>query len=200
MKKILTVLFIIVAIHFQAQNIISTNAYIQTCIQKTNCFSENISAFMFYDESREELILKIDFKKMKTGKDTLDDWMEDLSGSYFYFIGHLNKDVFVQQSNNNSMQIKLNGKIFFNDIWQTTITEITVFQTTENSMLNRNTNDNSYDFYKLTFGLSFMPKDFKIHKRPHHLKKSISIGVSAGRVNQLKPEMEKLVEEIHRKR
>jgi hypothetical protein len=200
MKERIILLFLLIASGLNAQNIISTNAYVQTCIQKTNCFSENITAFMFYDESREELILKVDFNKVKTGKDTLDDWKEDLSGSYFYFIGHLNKDVFVQQSNNNSRQIKLNGKIFFNDIWQTTITEITVFQTTENSMLNRNTNDNSYDFYKLTFGLSFMPKDFKIHKRPHHLKKSISIGVSAGRVNQLKPEMEKLVEEIHRKR
>ena len=185
MKALITTLFVIITLLIKGQNIISSNVYVQTCIQKTNCFSENSSAFIFYDETRQELILKIDFKKVKTGKDTLD--------------GNVNKEDFLNLSNNNSRQLKLNGKILFNDIIQTTQTEITIFHTSENSLMNRTTNDNNFDLYKITFGLSFMPKDFKIHKRPHHLKKSITIGVSAGRINQLKPEMEKLVEEVHRR-
>jgi hypothetical protein len=200
MKRFFLVLTVMFWIGLKAQNVISTNAYVQTCIQKTNCFSENSSAFLFYDETRQEIILKIDFKKVKTGKDTLDDWMDDLAGSYFYFSGHLNKEDFHNLSNNNSRQLKMNGKILFNDIVQNTQTEITIFHASENSLMNRNTNDNNYDLYKITFGLSFMPKDFKIHKRPHHLKKSITIGIAAGRINQLKPEMEKLVEEVHRNR
>lgn len=199
MKALITTLFVIITLLIKGQNIISSNVYVQTCIQKTNCFSENSSAFIFYDETRQELILKIDFKKVKTGKDTLDDWMEDLAGSYFYFTGNVNKEDFLNLSNNNSRQLKVNGKILFNDIVQTTQTEITIFHTSENSLMNRTTNDNNFDLYKITFGLSFLPKDFKIHKRPHHLKKSITIGVSAGRINQLKPEMEKLVEEVHRR-
>ena len=199
MKALITTLFVIITLLIKGQNIISSNVYVQTCIQKTNCFSENSSAFIFYDETRQELILKIDFKKVKTGKDTLDDWMEDLTGSYFYFTGNVNKEDFLNLSNNNSRQLKVNGKILFNDIVQTTQTEITIFHTSENSLMNRTTNDNNFDLYKITFGLSFLPKDFKIHKRPHHLKKSITIGVSAGRINQLKPEMEKLVEEVHRR-
>jgi len=199
MKALITTLSVIITLLIKGQNIISSNVYVQTCIQKTNCFSENSSAFIFYDETRQELILKIDFKKVKTGKDTLDDWMEDLAGSYFYFTGNVNKEDFLNLSNNNSRQLKVNGKILFNDIVQTTQTEITIFHTSENSLMNRTTNDNNFDLYKITFGLSFLPKDFKIHKRPHHLKKSITIGVSAGRINQLKPEMEKLVEEVHRR-
>lgn len=199
MKALITTLFVIITLLIKGQNIISSNVYVQTCIQKTNCFSENSSAFIFYDETRQELILKIDFKKVKTGKDTLYDWMEDLAGSYFYFTGNVNKEDFLNLSNNNSRQLKVNGKILFNDIVQTTQTEITIFHTSENSLMNRTTNDNNFDLYKITFGLSFLPKDFKIHKRPHHLKKSITIGVSAGRINQLKPEMEKLVEEVHRR-
>lgn len=201
MKKFIILIFMIVnALMVNAQNVISSSAYIQTCIQKTNCFSVNNTSYLFYDEAKEELILKIDFKKFKTGQDTIDDWMDDLSGSNLYFIAHINRREFSNLSNNNSKVLnKVSGSIYFNDIWQNTVTEVTIFQTSENSMLSRSTNDNVYDTFKVNFGFSFLPKDFKIHKRAHHLKKVITIGLAAGRINQLKPEMQGFLNEINKK-
>ena len=199
-KHFILLCFVVLAWIAKAQNVISSSAYIQTCIQKTNCFSVNNTSYLFYDESKEELILKLDFKKFKSGQDTIDDWMNDLNGSNLYFIAHINKGEFTALSNNNSKVIKnVSGSIYFNDIWQNTVTEVTIFQTSENSMLSRSTNDNAYDTFKVNFGFSFLPKDFKIHKRAHHLKKIITIGVAAGRVNQLKPEMQGLIQEINKK-
>jgi hypothetical protein len=42
--------------------------------------------------------------------------------------------------------------------------------------------------------ISFKPKEFKLDKKPHHLKKTISINIGSGYINQLKPGMEKFIE------
>ncbi len=197
MKKLsFTILLLNLVTHLFSQNLISSGAYIQTCIQKTNCFSVNNNAYLFYDENQEELVLKLDFSRVTSGKDTIDDWLDDLEGTILYFIAHFNKSEFQMLSNNNAKTYKLYGKIFFNGIVNNHVTELTLFQTAENSLLTRNTNENMYDVFKVNFGFSFSPKNFKIHKRPHHLKKQITIGVAAGRVNLLKPEFRHLLKDI----
>jgi len=195
-KYLLIVLMLFATMAYKSQSIISSGAYVQTCIQKTNCFSVNNNAYLFFDENSNELILKIDFLKIRSGKDTIDDWIDDLDGTTFYYIAHFNKEEFQHQTNNNFRSYKLNGKIYFNGIWTNNVTEMVLFQTSENSLMTRNTNDNIYDTFKVNFGFSFMPKDFKIHKRPHHLKKQITIGVTGGRVNLLKPEFRHMIKEV----
>jgi len=41
--------------------------------------------------------------------------------------------------------------------------------------------------------LAFYPKDFNIHKKHHHYKKSITIAIYRGYINELKPGMENLI-------
>ena len=53
--------------------------------------------------------------------------------------------------------------------------------------MNTTTNGNNYDHYKVNFSVSLAPKDFKLHKKPHHLRKTIFIGIALGRINQLIP-------------
>jgi hypothetical protein len=199
MKRILILINLLVLTNLlAAQGVISSSAYIQTCIQKTNCFSTNNNSFLFYDDAKEELILKIDFTKFKTGQDSLDEWMEDLSGSNFYFVGHLNKYDVLHLGVNENRMFKINGNIVFNGVTQSTSTEVILFIANENGILSQKTLDNTFDAYRVNFGLSFLPKDFKIHKRPHHLTKIITIGVAAGRLNQLKPEMQGLIKDLQR--
>lgn len=197
MKRTLIMLVILLCtLQITAQNVISSSVYIQTCINKTNCFSVNNSAYIFYDDTKEELTLKIDFNKFRTGSDTLDHWMEDLSGSMFYFVAHVDRADFVNLDNNTSETVKMVGDIYFNDMTQNITTELVMFQTSDHGMLSQKTNDNTYDTYRVNFGLSFLPKDFKIHKGEHNLKELITIGVAAGRINQLKPEMRELLKDL----
>jgi len=42
--------------------------------------------------------------------------------------------------------------------------------------------------------ISFKPKEFKLDKKPHHLKKTISINIGSGYINQFKVGMEKLIQ------
>lgn len=86
--------------------------------------------------------------------------------------------------------------MFLNGIWHSQSTELSLYMT-ENGLLNQNNNQNNYDLYKVNFTISFLPKDFKVDKKPHHLKKSIFIGVTLGRINQLQPGMQKLLGEAY---
>lgn len=190
--------FIIFSNLVSAQAVISSAAYIQTCIQKTNCFSINNTSYLFYDDTKEELILKIDLTKFKIGQDSLDDWMEDLSGSNFYFVGHLSKRDILHLGTNENRTFKVNGNIVFNGVTQAISTEVILFIANDSGILSQKTIDNAFDAYRVNFGLSFLPKDFKIHKRPHHLTKVITIGVAAGRLNQLKPEMQGLIKDLQK--
>lgn len=199
MKRIAVLLSLSVLVNMlSAQGVVSSSAYIQTCIQKTNCFSTNNTSYLFYDDAKEELVLKIDFNKFKVGQDSLDEWMEDLSGSNFYFVGHLNKRDVLHLGANESRSFKINGSIIFNGVTQAVSTEVILFLANENGILSQKTIDNTFDAYRVNFGLSFLPKDFKLHKRPHHLTKIITIGVAAGRVNQLKPEMQGLIKDLQK--
>lgn len=200
MKKNISLLLVLLAVGFgYAQNVISSSAYIQTCVQKTNCFSEINNAFLFYDENKEEVTLKIDFTNFRDDKDTIDHWLEDFSGSVFYYVAPLDKDEFTNLSNNSNKTVKLDGSIYFNDIWINVKTELVLFPASENGILAEKSNNNKYDNYRVNFGLSFMPKDFKVHKREHALNNIVTIGVAAGRINQLQPEMRNLLKDLNKK-
>lgn len=199
MKKIhLILIFAFVCLYSKSQNVISSSAYLQTCVQKTNCYSESNRALIFFNETKNELVLKIEFDKFKSKSDTLDNWIDDLLGTSLYYVIQLNKQVFEAISNNTQKNVKVLGSVYLNGIWHNNEIELVIFKNNNNGITNTTTNNNHYDEYSVSFGFSFMPKDYKIHKRPHHLKNQITIGVTAGKINELKPEFENFLKEINR--
>lgn len=169
-----------------SQSIISSNTYIQTCIDKTQCSSINNASYLFYDENSNSLFLKVDFNTFKTGQDSIDDWLDDLTGSFLYYKVSFPAEEFRGLSNHKHKTLKLNGQIFLNGIWQNQSVDLTIYSS-ENGIMNTTTNGNNYDHYKVNFSVSLAPKDFKLHKKPHHLRKTIFIGIALGRINQLIP-------------
>ena len=51
--------------------------------------------------------------------------------------------------------------------------------------------------YKVSFGFPVVPKDYKIHKKAHHLKNTIFISIGLGQINLLEPGMEAYLKEVY---
>jgi hypothetical protein len=197
MKKKITILFLLSALFlkFYSQDVLSSNTFIQTCLHNRQCYSINNSSYLFYDESRNVFFLKIDFSKFKTGQDTIDDWLDDLSSTFLYFKAPMDKEIFQSGfANHHTKILKLHGQAFLNAIWHNQDIELSLF-TTDNSVISNNSNSN-YSSFKVNFSLSIHPKEYKIHKKPHHLKKTILIGVTLGRINLLQPGSEVINKDV----
>ena len=69
----------------------------------------------------------------------------------------------------------------------------------ESNRLGPNNNGNKYDNYNVNFSLPISPKDFKIHKKPHHLTKTIFIRLALGRINLLAPGQEAISGDAYKK-
>jgi hypothetical protein len=196
-NRFLIVVVLFLSVKYYSQGIISSNSFIQTCINKTQCFSINNSSTLFYDDTKNSFYLKIDFNKFKTGQDTLDDWLDDLSSTYLYFKGPLDKEQLQNgYSNHHIKTFIIHGKTFLNGIWHNQDIEMNIYSS-EISVAEIKNNQNNYDNLKVNFALALSPKDFKIHKKPHHLKKTILIGVTLGRINLLQPGMQELLKEAY---
>lgn len=196
MKLFTLLLLITVVLTTRAQNIISSNTYIQACIDKTQCSAINNSSYLFYDENGSNLYLKIDFATFKTGQDSIDDWLNDLTGTFLYFKAPLDQEAFKGLSNHNHKTLQLHGELFLNGVWHNKTVEITMFAS-DNSIMNTTTNGNLYDQVKTNFSFSIAPRDFKLHKKPHHLRKSIFVAISLGRFNLLPPGAKHLLGEAY---
>ena len=181
---------------FFSQGITSSNTFIQTCIHQTQCFSINNSSYLFYDESKNAFFLKVDFTKFKTGQDTLDDWLNDLASTYLYFKASVDKEVFQSGLANHHIKIlKLHGYAFLNGVWHKQNVEMSIFNS-DNGLLSTSGNNLNYDSFKVNFSISLVPKDYRIHKKPHHLKKTIFIGITLGRINLLNSNTELIPQEV----
>ncbi len=194
--KFFTLIFTFFFVTARAQGIISSNTFIQTCVHQSQCFSINNSSYLFYDESKNTFFLKVDFLKFKTGQDTLDDWLDDLASTYLYFKAAMDKEVFQSGfANHHTKVLKLHGQAFLNGIWHKQDVEISLF-TSDNGLLNTTGNQTIYDSFKVNFSISIIPKEYQIHKKQHHLKKTIFIGVTLGRINLLQSGMELIPQEV----
>ena len=199
LRYILISVILVKSVVLQAQELIKSQIYVQTCIDKTQCFSVIKNAYLFYDENREELFLRVDFKKVKEEKDSLYYWLDDLSSSNFLFKTKVLKSQLPAINSAHIKVLRLTGLMYFNSILLNTNVEISILAAAENSFPQVTNNQNNYSLYSFSFGISFLPKEFKIHNKPNHLKKTISIGVSGAKVNLLLPGMQHLVEDIYSK-
>jgi hypothetical protein len=187
----ISILIILLILSFtpQAQNVIPSNTYVRTCLNDIECSSINSSSFLYYDEARNKFYIKIDFNRLKTGQDSVDFWLEDLTDTYFYFKATLPREQFPSLSSYNATNFKMVGQAFLNNRWNHQTIDITIYRA-EHDMINNTVNANRFEAYKVNFSFSFSPKDFAIHKKPQRLTNIIFIGVGGGQINELSPGME----------
>lgn len=178
-----------------SQEVFPSNTSIKTCIQKEICFGNQNSSNLFYNEANSEFYLVIDFEKFKTGVDSLDAWLDDLDDSKFIFKGQLNLDKLPALSNNGYKTIHVSGTAMFNGVSHAHAVDIILFSIPQEGILYRNTGNDYYDKVRVNMEIAFRPKEFKLDKKPHHLKKTISINIGSGYINQVKPGMEKFIKD-----
>jgi hypothetical protein len=180
-----------------SQVINSSNTFVQTFYNKKHVSSINSASYIFFEENKGLIFLKLDFKKFLEPGDSLNDWLFDLAESQLYFKAELPPETFYSLSNRNSKSITLNGQVYFNGYWHNQRIDLGILHT-ENSVLSQPSSNMSLDGFRLSFNFSIQPKDFKIQYKAHHLTKNISIGVSSGRINILTPEMIPALSEIYK--
>jgi hypothetical protein len=190
MKTIIfLLLFSCTFIKLKSQEVFPSNTYVRTCINDIECASINSSSFIYYDEARGKFYIKIDFNRLKSGIDSIDFWLDDLTDTYYYFKASLPPELMPNLSNYNRKSFHLVGQAFLNGIWRNQTIDITVFRA-EDDMMSNTIDADQYRAYKVNFNFIIVPKDFKIHKKPQRLSNTIHVGVGSGRINQLRPGME----------
>ena len=173
-----------------AQDVQPSKTYITTCYNGQQCFSLNNSSYIFYNAGDHELMISIDFAKFKSGNDTLDEWLDDLDDTKLVFKANLNTDNLLSLTHHNSKAIIVNGLMTFNGISHNHSMELTLFEISKEGLLYTNNQQNYFDRLNANLQFGFYPKEFKINKKPHHLKKKITIAIYRGSVNAFKPGME----------
>jgi hypothetical protein len=192
--KSLIYLFCILSLNGLSQSLIPSRAYVNTCFNKHQCFSVNETqgCFMFYNQENQELKILVDFSKFKTGNDTVDVWLDDLDDTYLVFSGFIKSQKFLELSPNNAISLNLNGTISFNDVVSSHFAELSLFEISNQGILYHDNGQDYLDRVQANIMITFYPREFKIDKKPHHLKKSISISIYRGYINQYKPEHQNL--------
>ncbi len=122
-----------------------------------------------------------------------------MSDSLLYFKAILAEEDFPALSNQNTKTIKLNGRLFYNDVWKDQVVDLNVFPTENSIVANSTTTSNNfkYDNYKVSFDIPFVPKDFKAYKKLYYNNQTVNITVSLGRIILLRPGMEFHLKDIY---
>jgi len=189
MKKFLFLLFVNASTLF-SQQVLSSKTYIQTSYNHQQNFSLNSSSYVFYNPDNHEFIIKVDFAKFRIGNDTLDEWLDDLDDSKLIFRGYLNTDNLLDLTHHNSKALLVNGIMSFNGISHSHTVELTLFEIPRESLLFIENQNNYFDRINANLQFGFYPKEFKIDKKPHHLKKKITVAIYRGYVNPFTQSME----------
>jgi hypothetical protein len=192
MKHLLFVLLLNTHL-LSAQEVFSSKTYIQTSYHDRPCFSLNNSSFVFYSPDNNEFIIKVDFSKFRTGNDSLDDWLDDLDDTKLIFRGLLNTKNLLDLSHHNSKDLLVNGVMSFNGVSQPHTIQLTLFEVSREGNLFINNQNNYFDRINANLQFGFYPKEFKVQKKLHHLKKKITLTIYRGYVNPFKPGMEHLL-------
>lgn len=176
-----------------AQNIVPSNAFVETCYNNTDCYRISNSGFIFKNSISGEFLLQVDFSKFKIGNDTLDDWLNDLSKTYLLFHGQLSATDMANINNNSSRPCVVNGTIDFNGYTKPYRLELTFFRSSGTGTVISNTQPNYVDRPTVTMQLAFHAKDFHLGNRNHHYKKTIRLAISRGYVNDWTPEVTAII-------
>ncbi len=185
---------ILFSTHFSfSQNVVPSNAFVETCYNKEDCYRINNSAFIFKNNITGEFLLQVDFSKFKIGNDTLDDWLNDLSKTYFIFDGQLSPSDMININHNSSKPCVVNGTLHFNGYTKPYRLELSFFRIAGTGSVIGNTTPNYVERPTVSMQIAFHAKDFHIGNRSHHYKKTIRLAISRGYVNDWSPEVNALI-------
>jgi hypothetical protein len=194
--KNLLLLMVFLTAKLYAQDVYSSKAFVNTYYHGQKCFSMSNGSYLFYNQDNHELIITIDFAKFKVGRDTIDEWLDDLVDTKLVFRGQLNTDNLLELTHHNSKAIIVNGLMTFNNVAHSHAIELTLFEVAQDGLLQIKNSQDYFDRINANLLFIFSPKEFKINKKPHHLTKKISVAIYRGYLNQFKPGMEFWLEEI----
>ncbi|HOZ87338.1 MAG TPA: hypothetical protein PL029_06245 [Bacteroidia bacterium] len=196
MSRIITLLIILSTFNFRAQDLISSNTGVESCLDQQDCRTVNNVSYLFYDEMRNSFYLKVDFSNFRSDRDSLNLWINDLLDSTLYVRVAFPKESFPPLSNQSNKSFVLNGEVFFNGIIRAQNIEINIYNT-ENSLVISGNNNLKYDAYKINFSVPVAAKDFKVYKKLYYVNQTISINLNMGRINLLNPGMEFHLKEVY---
>lgn len=192
MRRLIFIWLVFCQVSF-AQDLRSSKTYVNTCYDKHQCFSLSEGSYIFYNTANTELYVLVDFNKFRTDNDSLDEWLSDLSDSKLVFKGYLGKENIMDLTHHNSKTMVINGLMTFDHITRAQSIEFTFFEIAQNGILFKNNEQDYLDRIHVNLQFSLMPKDFKIDKKPHHLKKVITVSIYRGIINQYKTEFNRLI-------
>jgi hypothetical protein len=162
-----------------------SNTYIDTYYHGEKHFSIKDASAIYFNEGNSELTLIIDFASLKSGVDSLDEWLLDLTESKFVFKGYLPPGDLLTLSHHNLKSLDIVGIAEFNGITHRQEVLISFYEVSLDGMLFRNSGADYYDRIAANIQLTFLPKYFGVDKKPHHLKKKISIAIGRGVINKV---------------
>jgi len=187
------------ALSGKTQDLISSNTSVSSCNDQKDCLTVNGVSYLFFDESRNEFFLKLDFSKFRSSPDTIKNWLNDRNDSLLYYKAILDEQDFPALSNQNTKTLRLNGRIYYAGVWRDQPIDLSIFSS-ENTIVPSSTstsNNLRYDSYKLSFNLPFVPKDFKNYKKLYYNNQTVNIAVLLGRIILLRPGMEFHLKDIY---
>jgi len=200
MNRLLYILLLFNCVQFKAQYLLSSNTTLESCNAIDSCVSANNSSFLYYDESKNEFFLKVDFSNFRNA-DTLDNWLNNERDTCLYVRMIFSKEKFPVLASEERRSFKVNGRIYFNKRWKDQPIEITMYAS-QNTMMNNtssstNYTNNGFENYAVNFTVPFVPTDFKQYAQLYYNSQVVNINVTLGRINMLKPGMEVLVNEVY---
>ncbi len=170
---------------FQGQSVKRSLTYIDTYYHGEKHFSIKEVSEVYHNTGNSEIQVEIDFSKLKTGVDSLDEWIIDLSDTKLIFKGHLPVGDLLLLSHHNMKSLEINGEVTFNGKTHPQVTLINFYEISKDGILFQNTGEDYYDRIAAHIQLTILPKHFGVNKKPHHLKKKISIAIGKAIINKL---------------
>jgi len=198
MKQLLYIFLFFFCFKANAQYLVSSNTSVESCNDIDSCLTVNNFSFLYYDESKNEFFLKIDFSNFRFEKDSIENWLNKETDTCLYFRAIFPKENFPVLAAEGRKTYKLNGRIYYNKVWKDQTVELTMFAS-QNSLMSNTSSGTNYGFenYKVNFTIPFVPSDFKVYKELYYNDQTVNINVTLGRINMLRPGMEPLLSEVY---
>jgi len=198
MKLLLHFLLIFSYVSSKGQYLVSSNTSLESCNKIDSCITVNNFSFLFYDETKNEFFLKVDFSNFRSPDGSADNWLNSEQDTSFYFRFMFPKENFPVPASEERQSFKVNGRIFYHKTWKEQPIELTVFLPQKSLMSNTSgITTSSAENYKVNFSIPFVPGDFRDNKATIPNKQVVNINVTLGRINLLKPGMESFLSEVY---
>lgn len=189
----LALLFLLSSTSFIAQELRKSSTYIDTYYHGEKHFSIKDASFIFYSPGNGEIYITLNFADLKCGVDSLDEWLLDLTDTKLVFKGHLQNSDLLSLTHHNLKSLEVNGQINFNGKSHNHSVMIHFFEISREGLLFISNSQDYFDRVAANIQFTFFPKEFDIQKKPHHLKKKISVAIGKGIINEFKTEHEAFV-------